>query len=160
MDVIITFFRDQITGIHYFIYAFIGFFFLFAIIGYLFKQKYAKVEIKLNTSQTVNTFNKTSESSKKLSRKEKKALKTKENNQGNIPLNSKEVGNPSVQMNQVPISNPKVPMNHQVTPPQGGISGSSSQSTVSNSVQNQPIPPVQPVQNNHQVNNSPIPEIK
>lgn len=51
MDAILYFFRDKITGIHYLMYAFVCFFLMFSIIGYLFKQKYAKVEIKLNTSK-------------------------------------------------------------------------------------------------------------
>jgi len=51
MDIILYFFRDKITGTYYFIYAFICLMLMFAIIGYLYKQKYAKVEIKLNTSQ-------------------------------------------------------------------------------------------------------------
>lgn len=51
MDIILTFIRDNLTGINYYIYAFICLFFMFAIIGYLFKQKYAKVEIKLNTTK-------------------------------------------------------------------------------------------------------------
>ena len=51
MDIILYFFRDKITGTYYFIYAFICLMLMFAIIGYLYKQKYAKVEVKLNTSQ-------------------------------------------------------------------------------------------------------------
>lgn len=51
MNGILYFFRDKITGIHYIMYAFVCFFLMFSIIGYLFKQKYAKLEIKLNTSK-------------------------------------------------------------------------------------------------------------
>ena len=43
--------RDNLVGTHYFIYAFILLFLMFALVGYLFKQKYGKYEIKLNTSQ-------------------------------------------------------------------------------------------------------------
>ena len=52
MEVILYFFRDKITGIHYIMYAFGCYFLMFSIIGYLFKQKYLKVEVKLNTSKT------------------------------------------------------------------------------------------------------------
>lgn len=52
MNAILYFFRDTISGTYYFIYCFICLLLMFSIIGYLFKQKYAKVEIKLNTSQS------------------------------------------------------------------------------------------------------------
>ena len=52
MNIILYFFRDTLSGIHYFIYAFILFFLIFSIIGYLLKQKYGKYEIKLATSQS------------------------------------------------------------------------------------------------------------
>ena len=52
MDIILYYIRDNIVSVHYFIYAFVCFFLMFALIGYLYKQKYAKVEIKLNSSQT------------------------------------------------------------------------------------------------------------
>lgn len=51
MEVILYFFRDKITGIHYIMYAFGCYFLMFSIIGYLFKQKYLKVEVKLGTSK-------------------------------------------------------------------------------------------------------------
>ena len=40
MESIIRFFRDDISGFAYFIYASIILFFIFAIIGYLVTQKY------------------------------------------------------------------------------------------------------------------------
>jgi len=49
MEDFLYFIRDKLVGLHYFIYAFALLFFMFAIIGYLFKQKYAKYDIKLNT---------------------------------------------------------------------------------------------------------------
>lgn len=55
METILYFFRDSISGIYYVMYAFVCLLLMFSIIGYLFKQKYAKVEIKLNTSQ--NAYN-------------------------------------------------------------------------------------------------------
>lgn len=58
MSTILYFFRDSITGVYYFIYVFVCLFLMFSIIGYLFKQKYAKVEIKLNTSQPKKTDDK------------------------------------------------------------------------------------------------------
>ena len=51
MNGILYFFRDKITGIHYLMYAFGCYFLMFSIIGYLFKQKYSKIEIKLGTSK-------------------------------------------------------------------------------------------------------------
>ncbi len=56
MDIVLYFFRDTLSGIHYFIYAFIMLFLMFSIIGYLLKQKYGKYDIKLATSQ-VNSSN-------------------------------------------------------------------------------------------------------
>ena len=79
MEIILYFFRDTISGVHYFIYAFVCLFLMFSIIGYLFKQKYAKVEIKLKSSQpsvqaTTEQIATVQGKSKKLSRKEKKLL--------------------------------------------------------------------------------------
>ena len=77
MEIILYFFRDTISGVHYFIYAFVCLFLMFSIIGYLFKQKYAKVEIKLKSSQpsvqaTTEQIATVHGKSKKLSRKERK----------------------------------------------------------------------------------------
>lgn len=52
MEIILYYIRDHLVGTHYFIYAFILLFLMFSIIGYLFKQKYAKYDIKLATSQS------------------------------------------------------------------------------------------------------------
>ena len=43
--------RDHLTGTHYIIYSIIMNILMFALIGYLFKQKYGKYDIKLATSQ-------------------------------------------------------------------------------------------------------------
>ena len=51
MDIILYFIRDTISGTFYFIYAFILFILMFAMIGYLLKTKYAKLNIKFSTSQ-------------------------------------------------------------------------------------------------------------
>ena len=51
MDIILYYIRDNIVSVHYFIYAFVCLFLMFAIIGYLFKQKYAKLTINVSSSQ-------------------------------------------------------------------------------------------------------------
>ena len=51
MDNFLYYIRDNLVGTHYFMYAFVLLFFSFSIIGYLFKQKYAVYDIKLNKSQ-------------------------------------------------------------------------------------------------------------
>ena len=88
MDVVLYFFRDKIVGIHYFIYASICLFLIFSIIGYLFKQKYGKLEIILNTSQ-VKT-GKIKEIEPKKTKKEKKSKKIekvgKKNNNEKIEI--------------------------------------------------------------------------
>ena len=68
MDIVISFFRDTISGSYYFIYATIGLTLMFAIIGYLYKGKYGKVEFKLTT----NTTEKANEKKEKNSKKDKK----------------------------------------------------------------------------------------
>ncbi len=51
LDTIIYFFRDSISGIRYFIYAFVGIVLIFAIVGYMYKQKYTKfASVKINVS--------------------------------------------------------------------------------------------------------------
>ena len=51
MDIILYYIRDNIVSVHYFIYAFVCLFLMFSIIGYLFKQKYAKLTINVSSSQ-------------------------------------------------------------------------------------------------------------
>ena len=51
MDIILYFFRDNIVGTHYFIYAFILLYLMFAIIGYLLKGRYARYNIMLAGGQ-------------------------------------------------------------------------------------------------------------
>lgn len=79
METFLYFIRDELSGTHYFIYAFICVVLLFAIIGYLFKQKYAKVEFKLATSQPV-----TPQPSKKELKKAAKEAKKKGKNKGTV----------------------------------------------------------------------------
>lgn len=57
MDIILYYIRDNIVSVHYFIYAFVCLFLMFAIIGYLFKQKYAKLTINVNSSQQKKEVN-------------------------------------------------------------------------------------------------------
>lgn len=117
MEIILYFFRDTISGVHYFIYAFVCLFLMFSIIGYLFKQKYAKVEIKLKSSQpsvqtTTEQIATVQGKAKKLSRKEKKLLKQK----NNIP--SQSLNTPPVQTKvEAPIPNQvaSLPVTPQVT---------------------------------------------
>ena len=40
MEVIVKFFRDYLSGFHYFVYVLILLFFIFAIIGYFVSEKY------------------------------------------------------------------------------------------------------------------------
>jgi len=51
MDIVLYFIRDKIVGVHYTMYIFVCLFFMFSIIGYLFKQKYAALELKLTTKK-------------------------------------------------------------------------------------------------------------
>ncbi len=81
MEALLYFIRDGLSGTHYFIYAFICFILLFAIIGYLFKQKYAKVEFKLATSQPA-----TPQLSKKELKKAAKEAKKKGKGQVATPV--------------------------------------------------------------------------
>ena len=83
MDAILYYIRDNLVGTHYFIYAFILLFFMFAIIGYLFKQKYGKLDIILNTSQTDNR-------KKEADTKEKTATKEKTVKEEKKKVNKKE----------------------------------------------------------------------
>lgn len=46
MDAILTFIRDEIVGIPYFLLVFVSVFLIFAIIGYLVSLKYRTINIK------------------------------------------------------------------------------------------------------------------
>ena len=50
LDMIISLFRDGLSGTRYIIYVIICLTLLFSIVGYLLKQKYGKVEFKVATS--------------------------------------------------------------------------------------------------------------
>ena len=177
MEIILYFFRDTISGIHYFIYAFVCLFLMFSIIGYLFKQKYAKVEIKLKSSQpsvqaTTEQIATVQGKAKKLSRKEKKLLKQK----NNIP--SQSPNTPPVQTKvEAPIPNQVAspPVTPQVTVQNTGqsvVSNQPNQQVVKqanqiptpsqNLNQGTNLPNNQTVTKNIQPTNTniPIPEIK
>ncbi|MBR3660344.1 MAG: hypothetical protein IKN63_00375 [Bacilli bacterium] len=85
MDVILYYIRDNLVGTHYFMYAFVLLFFMFSIIGYLFKQKYGKLDIILNTSQTDNR-KKTIETKEKI---DNKKTNLKEDKNGNVESQTK-----------------------------------------------------------------------
>lgn len=177
MEIILYFFRDTISGVHYFIYAFVCLFLMFSIIGYLFKQKYAKVEIKLKSSQpsvqaTIEQIATVQGKAKKLSRKEKKLLKQK----NNIP--SQSPNTPPVQTKvEAPIPNQVAspPVTPQVTVQNTGqsvVSNQPNQQVVKqanqiptpsqNLNQGTNLPNNQTVTKNIQPTNTniPIPEIK
>ena len=177
MEIILYFFRDTISGVHYFIYAFVCLFLMFSIIGYLFKQKYAKVEIKLKSSQpsvqaTIEQIATVQGKAKKLSRKEKKLLKQK----NNIP--SQSLNTPPVQTKvEAPIPNQVAspPVTPQVTVQNTGqsvVSNQPNQQVVKqanqiptpsqNLNQGTNLPNNQTVTKNIQPTNTntPIPEIK
>ena len=150
---------------------------MFSIIGYLFKQKYAKVEIKLKSSQpsvqaTTEQIATVQGKSKKLSRKEKKLLKQK----NNIP--SQSLNTPPVQTKvEAPIPNQVAspPVTPQVTVQNTGqsvVSNQPNQQVVKqanqiptpsqNLNQGTNLPNNQTVTKNIQPTNTniPIPEIK
>ena len=105
MDIILYFFRDKIVGLHYLMYAFVCLFLMFSIIGYLFKQKYGKLEIILNTSQ-VKT-GKVKEIEPYKTKKEKKLKKSKKNN-NKIEIENVEVIEPIKNQSTENITNQQV----------------------------------------------------
>ena len=148
MDILLYYIRDNLVGIHYFMYAFVLLFLMFAIIGYLFKQKYAKYEIKLNTSQEVKkeeakkqgTSSTPTQTSNTLEKKV--TLKTNaSSNVGNIQVANTSVQSPSPS----PLPNP---VTKNVATPKP--------------MPNPPTNTVQPTQVNASVvnKNEPIPELK
>jgi len=54
MDTVLYYIRDNLVGTHYFIYSFILLVLMFAIIGYLLKQKYGKLDIRLDVKSGLN----------------------------------------------------------------------------------------------------------
>ena len=68
-DIIVSFFRDEISGSYYVIYCIVCLTLLFAIIGYLFKQKYGKVEFKLAPKKEKKIVKNDSKKTKKKDKK-------------------------------------------------------------------------------------------
>ena len=54
MEVIVKFFRDYLSGFHYFVYVLILLFFIFAIIGYFVSEKYMASMPKKNKKTEAN----------------------------------------------------------------------------------------------------------
>lgn len=93
MDIILYYIRDNIVSVHYFIYAFVCLFLMFAIIGYLFKQKYAKLTINVSSSQpkkevkekkVINQVNSSTTVNNQVSSTPKSTNLTNQINQNNI----------------------------------------------------------------------------
>lgn len=100
MDSILYFFRDTITGTYYFMYAFVCLFLMFSLIGYLFKDKYAKVTINLGVKE-----------------EEEPRKKTKKQAKEKVVLNNSNVNQTINKTNPVP-EQPKInqePLNQQPT---------------------------------------------
>ena len=90
MEEFLYFIRDKLVGLHYFIYSLILLFFMFAIIGHLFKQKYAKFDIKLNTSQKKVDDEKVETKEDKVKKEEIKKSDTKEEPKKEVKIDKKE----------------------------------------------------------------------
>ncbi len=133
MDIVLYYIRDNLVGTHYFIYAFILWILLFSIVGYLFKQKYGKLEIKLNTSQSGNQKEEIVETKKKKEKINNKQKNSQVSVQPNIksePVKMNKVSNVNIktpvvsnntnkEINQTPVLNPTpLPATPQVNNPQ------------------------------------------
>ena len=94
METILYFMRDKLSGTFYFIYAFILGIFMFAIIGYLLKEKYGRLDIKFVTNQSTSKEKNNDANAKNI--KEKNIIKSK---------NNKALENIDVNSNPVPITN-------------------------------------------------------
>ena len=117
MKVILYFFRDSISGIYYVMYAFVCLLLMFSIIGYLFKQKYAKVELKLNSSQEQPILEKKNKKEEKKQAKLKKeelkpnivqTINTTPNNQS---ISTNTVAQESSKIQVQPIQNQNTQVN-------------------------------------------------
>lgn len=127
METILYYIRDNLVGTHYFIYAFILLFFMFSIIGYLFKQKYAKFNIKLATSQSNNKTKKVSnnviQNNITVSKKNTNISKN-DNKKNNLELtNNNQINKPIINNNteiifgSTKITNPSpMPNNDKIKP--------------------------------------------
>ena len=147
MDIILYYIRDNLVGTHYFIYSFI---LLFFIIGYLFKQKYGKLDIILNTSQTdvkkKMLEGKEEQKSKEVTSNKKKRFKHKENNI--IENAQKEEKNNNSVENQVVKNNTTSTNNVEATP---NIISPQLDETSSIMIQSTTIPTLKEMVSNKQV---------
>ena len=129
MDQLLYYIRDNLVGTHYFIYAFILFFLMFSLIGHLFKQKYAKYDIKIAGSQD-SVKNKKEKLKNNKNVKDDKVIisqktTTVKNNVSVVATNTKQ--------GQVGVTNQQAPVNN--------VQGASEVNKESlKSVQPQPIP--------------------
>ena len=152
MDIILYFFRDNITGIHYLMYAFVCQFLMFALIGYLYKQKYGKLEIKLSTNkefpnnkvENVTTNNQQVKPEKTIAITQIQELKT-----------IKPIVNQSVNTNTNINTNANVNTN-------GNTNGNVNinQNIGANQVPNMQTNNINSVNNQVNLSNQPIPEVK
>ena len=149
MQDVLYYIRDHLVGTHYFIYAFILFFLMFSIIGYLFKQKYGKYEIKLKTSQ------------------EKEKKKVEEPNK--IVKQEKKIVEPSVQATAVTtptktaIEQPTPVVKEELTKPQVSTVNTTLDSVIKPSPMPAPSQPANPTpmpNTGTTVNPTPIPNLE
>lgn len=96
MDIILYFFRDTISGTYYFMYAFVCLLLMFSLIGYLFKDKYAKVTINLGTNTN----------GEEPKRKVKKTTNKKEVNHNQSNITTQPINQQSTQVNYRNIMQP------------------------------------------------------
>lgn len=87
MENFLYFIRDEITSVYYIIYVWVLSFLMFSLIGYLFKKKYAKVEMLVASSQNREV---TEEEKKNLEEINKKILGDTVNKQTAEQKNTKQ----------------------------------------------------------------------
>ena len=149
MEIILYLIRDRIVSVHYVIYVLIILFLIFAIIGYLFKQKYAKVAIKIDSNQT---------STNKESKKE--VFNTVNHNTSKTNLQSQSASANQKVINQAIQSssqkNIQSANNQSTTTAKPQKSNLTNNPVEVNKTSNQTIP----IANNQSIQQSVIPEIK
>ncbi len=123
LDAIISLFRDFLSGTRYIIYVLICLTLLFAIVGYMFKQKYGKVEFKMSTGKPADDQEKvpTASPKDKKVKKSKKEKKSKNETKQVAPTpqatpNVAAAQKPAVQTPQPVLQLAKVPLQQSATP--------------------------------------------
>ena len=111
LDMIISLFRDGLSGTRYIIYVIICSTLLFSIVGYLLKQKYGKVEFK------VATLASTAKSPTSKPKKEKK-VKNKKDKKSNVVAGAPQAVSPITQTQTPVVTNPVPSPVVQATQPQ------------------------------------------